>query len=88
MGNFKVPRAYVALLVALLDAGKGVGKLDQFGRVTVGPTKDLLPGDAVSWLLLCSYGCIEGRQDKPGELEITPLGKAEVEEYRGKTRVA
>lgn len=80
--KFKLPHAYVFLLAQLIDEGKGHGRLDIQGRIEVGPTKTILPGSPVDWLKLCAYGCIIGREDRLGEIEITPLGTTFVEEHR------
>lgn len=86
LDTFKLPRAYVCLLLQLLQEGKGYGRLDIHGRVEAGPTKTVLAGDAVAWLWLCAYGCIIGREDRLGEIEITPLGQTFVEEHQNKLK--
>lgn len=82
LDKFRLPHVYVGYLKQLIDEGKGYGRLDAYGRIEVGPLKNILPGTAVDWLKLCSYGCIIGREDRLGEIEITPLGTTFVDEHR------
>lgn len=79
--KFRLPHIYVGMLTSLIEHGRGYGRLDPHGRVLAGPTKQILQGDAVSWLWLCAYGCIIGREDRLGEIEITPLGQSFVDEH-------
>lgn len=80
--RFKLPHIYVGFLTQLMEHGNGWGKLDPYGRIECGPTKTVLGGSPIDWLRLCSYGCIIGREDRLGEIEITPLGVTFVEEHR------
>lgn len=75
MGEAVLPLPYIRLLKHLLAAG-GVGRVDQVrGHIEAGPTRDIVPGDAISWLYLASWGCVEAVMDRPGWVEISPLGK-------------
>jgi hypothetical protein len=63
--------AYTTLLLNLHDAG-GSGDLDMYGRVTVGPTRHILPGDAHAWMVLVSRGLIAGER---GRILMTDEGR-------------
>lgn len=67
----QIPRAYLALLTTLGDEG-GSGGLDRYGRVVVGPTRSLIPGDAQAWLYLVAQGLIGG---EGGQLILTEAGR-------------
>jgi hypothetical protein len=84
MKGSTVPRHLLDLLSQLMEHGLGRARLDIHGRLVAGPTKQVLAGSAVDWLAAAAWCLIWGCEDKPGEIEITPLGLEELETYRKK----
>lgn len=64
-------RTQRTMLVSLADGG-GSGRLDQAGRVCVGPTRRPIAGDANSWLILVTHGLVAGED---GMILMTQAGR-------------
>lgn len=80
-----LPRAYLSMLVALHEAG-GQADLDQHGRLTVGPSRHFLAGDAVAWFRIVAQGYLGG---EAGKIVLTEEGRSKAEEIlAGRVRQA
>ena len=80
-------RSYLNMLVHFHEAG-GPAEPDQHGRLTVGPSRHFLPGDAVAWQKIAAYGYIAGVEDV-GKFVVTEAGRKKAEEViASRTRTA
>ena len=82
----KLQPLHISAITEMHELGKGSGTLDLHGRVEIGPTRRLVPGDAVLWLRLVAAGLVSGEGDV---LLLTEAGRALAEKsIAGRTREA
>ena len=71
-------RAYKHILQCIAEVG-GHADLDKYGRLVSGPSRHVLQGDAVSYMVLVSRGYLGG---EAGRIILTEAGRATVEAHK------
>lgn len=71
-------RAYKHILQCIAEVG-GHAEIDKYGRLVSGPTRHVLQGDAVAYMVLVSRGYLGGEH---GQIILTEAGRAVVEAHK------